>query len=81
MDNELNQLYELRAAIESEIFQKMVCQPLRKEQESLRLKFFSDSLKDSWKKGGKYQGIEEFFKSLKHINTRIKDLQLEDSDS
>jgi hypothetical protein len=61
--------------IESQDFQEHFCKPLREKQNELRLNFFSDSLKDAWKKGGKYQGIEEFFEILKQLNVDIKNTQ------
>lgn len=77
MKEELEKLYELKGNIESEAFQEYICKPLRKEQDRLHLNFFSDSLKESWKKGGKHEGIELFFKQLEYVNTRIEDLKIE----
>jgi hypothetical protein len=72
---ELAELYSLKGFIESAVFQKYFCKPLREKQDSLQLNFFSDSLKDSWRKGGKYEGIEEFFEILKQIDCDIKNKQ------
>lgn len=75
MQEELNKLYELKGNIESEAFQEYLCKPLRKEQDKLHLNFFSDSIKDSWRKGGKFEGIQMFFKLLEQVNSRIEDLK------
>lgn len=80
MDKELNKLYELKGNIESEAFQEYLCKPLRKEQDRLKNDFFSDSLKQSWRKGGKKEGIELFFKQLEYINTKIEDLRIEQTE-
>lgn len=74
LQKQLEELYELKRMIESEVFQAYLCQPLREQQDKLRLNFFSDSLKDSWRKGGKFEGIQEFFNLLK-IDTDIKNLK------
>lgn len=65
------ELEELMAAvrmIESDTFQKFIVKPLRDEEDKLKTAFFSDSLKDAWRKGGKKEGIELFFKILKNIH-------------
>jgi hypothetical protein len=72
IQEELNELFEIKAQIESPTFQKYICKPLREKQDKLKVSFFSDSLKDSWRKGGKYEGIEEFFEILKQINCDIE---------
>jgi hypothetical protein len=71
LQEELEELYELKRMIESRVFQKYLAKPLREKEDSIKSDFFSDSLKESWKKGGKIDGIEEFFKLLK-IDTDIK---------
>lgn len=73
----LEELYELKRLIESEEFQKYLAKPLREKQSKLKTDFFSDSLKDSWRKGGKYEGIQEFFKILKEIDNDIKNTKYE----
>lgn len=73
----LEELYELKRQIESEEFQKYFAKPLREKQSKLKTDFFSDSLKDSWRKGGKHEGIQEFFEILKQIDTEIKNTKYE----
>lgn len=77
LKQELSELYQLKEQIESEVFQKYFAKPLRKQQDKLRLDFFNDSLKESWRKGGKYEGIQEFFKILKQVDIDIKNKQYE----
>lgn len=74
----LGQLYDLKRAIESDPFQEFFIKPLRKEQSNISNNFFSDSLKDAWRKGGRKEGIEEFFKRLKILNEEIKSLEHSD---
>lgn len=69
---EFDELWDLKIKIESKTFQKYLCEPLREKQDKLRLNFYSDSLKEAWKKGGKYDGIEEFFSLLKQVNIDLK---------
>jgi hypothetical protein len=76
----LGELYDLKAMIESPLFQENIVKPLRDEQGKIRNNFFSDSLKESWRKGGRIEGIELFFDNLKKINEQIKTKQFEDSD-
>jgi hypothetical protein len=72
-------LYTLRRIIESEVFQEGIIKPLRKEQEKIKNNFFSDSLKESWRKGGRQEGIQMFFDNLKKIHEEVK--TLEDSEA
>lgn len=83
LQQKLEELFEIKLQIESPIFQKYLCQPLREKQGNLKVNFFSDTLKDSWRKGGKHEGIEEFFEILKDIDTEIKNTkyEIEQSDS
>lgn len=78
---ELEELFEIKHLIESEVFQKYLCKPLREKQDSIKSDFYSDSLKESWKKGGKIEGIEEFFDILKEINVSITNKRDEIEDS
>lgn len=71
LKQEIEDLTSLKFFIEGREFQEYFCKPLRAKQDELRLSFFSDSLKDAWKKGGKYQGIEEFFDILKQVNVDL----------
>ena len=79
----LDELYELKLWIETPLFQKYLCKPLRDKQGKLKVNFFSDTLKESWRKCEKHEGIEEFFNILKEIDTEIKNTkyEIEQSDS
>lgn len=74
---EFEELLEIRSMIENPAFQKFIVSPLRERQEELRLNFFSDSLKESWRKGGRYEGIEDFFNTLKQIDIQFKNKKFE----
>lgn len=83
LQQKLNELFEIKLQIESPLFQKYLCKPLRDKQGKLKVNFFSDTLKESWRKGGKHEGIEEFFNILKEIDIEIKNTkyEVEQSDS
>lgn len=83
LQEKLDELFELKAQIESPVFQKYLCKPLRDKQAKLHLNFFSDTIKESWRKGGRHEGIEEFFSLLGDIDTKIKNTKydIEQSDS
>lgn len=74
---EFAELYEVKRMIESKLFQQYIAEPLRKKQDKLHLNFFSDSLKDAWRKGGNYEGIECFFEILKEVNNDLKNKKTE----
>jgi len=74
---QLAELYELKRYVESRTFQDNIIKPLRKRQDELHLNFFSDTIKEAWRKGGKYEGIKEFFSILKDIDNDIKNLKYE----
>lgn len=76
----LGELYDLKAIIENPLFQEHIVKPLRKEQGNIRNNFFSDSLKESWRKGGRIEGIELFFDNLKKINEELNSKQIEHSE-
>lgn len=77
LQEKLQELFEVKVMIESKLFQEYFCQPLRDKQGKLKVNFFSDSLKDSWRKGGRHEGIQEFFEILKQIDTDIKNTKYE----
>lgn len=81
MENELEELQEVKIMIESGLFQKYFAKPLRERQGEIANNFFSDSLKDAWRKGGKKEGIEEFFKILKQIDRDFKNKQFDTTDN
>lgn len=71
LQEEIKELEDLMYFISQPNFQEYIAQPLRKEQEKIKNNFFSDSLKESWRKGGKKEGIELFFKQLKNIKQTL----------
>jgi hypothetical protein len=78
---ELNELREVKRMIESDLFQKYFAKPLRDREDEIKNNFFSDSLRESWRKGGRKEGIEEFFKILKQINREYKNKKFDITDS
>jgi len=74
---QFNELIRIKEMIESDEFQKYLVAPLREKQGKLKVNFFSDSVKESWRKGGKHEGIAEFFGLLKQIDTDYKNAKFE----
>ena len=72
LQEELEELIDIKSQIESKVFQKYICKPLREKQDSIKTDFYSDSLKESWRKGGNLDGIEEFFSTLRQIDVDFK---------
>jgi hypothetical protein len=68
LQEELEELINIKNLIESKEFQKFIVAPMREKQNELKVSFFSDSLKDAWRKGGRLEGIKEFFEILKQID-------------
>lgn len=68
LQQELEELINVKNLIESSEFQKFFVAPMREKQNELRVSFFSDSLKDAWRKGGRMEGLKEFFEILKQID-------------
>lgn len=77
LEREIAELSGLKYIIESDLFQSKIVAVLDRERKKIRTCFFSDSLKDSWRKGGKKEGIDLFFKILKDIHIELKDLYIE----
>jgi hypothetical protein len=69
LQEELDELIEIRGIIEHPLFQKKIVNPLRDYQASVKSDFFADSLKESWRKGGQLEGSEQFFQILKQLNS------------
>lgn len=67
--------------ISSPTFQKYFSKPMKEERDKLRTAFFSDTLKDSWRKGGKQEGIKVFMDIVQNIHADLKNKlsELEDS--
>lgn len=74
MDKKLYEdLLELRRAIESEPFQKYVLKPFKEYRQAQKNNFFSDSLKDSHRKGGRVEAVNEFLNILKVVDENFKE--------
>ena len=76
---ELEELQAVRIMIESEVFQRYFVKTLRDKENKTKADFFSDTLHESWKKGGYIEGIEEFFKILKIVDRDFKNKQFDDT--
>lgn len=68
------ELVSLTNMIQSELFQEYIARPMKAERDKLRTAFFSDTLKDAWRKGGKQEGIELFMKLIENIHIERKDV-------
>lgn len=80
-EEEISELLEVIRMIESDLFQKFFAAPMKRERDKLRTAFFSDSLKESWRKGGRQEGIELFFDIVKQIPADLKNKKYELEDS
>ena len=81
---EIQRFIEAKEMIESGCFQEFFAKPMKKERDKLRTAFFSDTLKESWRKGGKQEGIEVFMKIVEQVPVDLKNKvfeleQIEDS--
>lgn len=70
---EIGELLTVKEMIQTELFQRYFAKPMKEERDKLRTAFFSDSLKESWRKGGKQEGIECFFKIVEGVHQELKD--------
>jgi len=77
LEREISDLQAAIAMIESPIFQQFIALPIKKNRDSLRTAFFSDSLKESWRKGGKQEGINECMKLIELIPQDLKNKRFE----
>lgn len=74
---EIGELNTVKEMIQTELFQRYFAKPMKEERDKLRSNFFSDSLKESWRKGGRKEGIELFFKLIEGVHQELKDKMLE----
>jgi hypothetical protein len=81
LQSEYNDLLAAKEMIESETFQRFFAGPIKKERDALRTAFFSDSLKESWRKGGRQEGLNVFIDILKQIPNELKNKKNEMEDS
>jgi hypothetical protein len=72
LQDEFNELQEIKRIIEGQTFQRLFVKPLKDYRFKQKNNFFSDSMKDQWRKGGRVEGINEFFKILKQIDNDFK---------
>lgn len=72
LQEEIDELMTLHNYIESAVFQKYLAKPMKEERDKLRTAFFSDSLKESWRKGGKQEGIKLFMTLVENVNLDLK---------
>jgi hypothetical protein len=78
---EIEELMAMHNMIETAVFQKFLAKPMKEERDKLRTAFFSDTLKESWRKGGKQEGLQVFMKLIENIHLDLKNKlqELEDS--
>lgn len=67
-------LINLKVAIESPAFQEMIAKPMKEYMREQNNNFFSDNLKDSWRKGGRVEAVKKFFSLIGDIDTDLKNL-------
>lgn len=72
LQEEIAELMTLHNYIESAVFQKYLAKPMKEERDKLRTAFFSDSLKESWRKGGKQEGIKLWMNLVEQVNVDLK---------
>jgi hypothetical protein len=65
---EYEELIELKGMVESPIFQKFISKPLKDYRFEQKNNFFSDSVKDQWRKGGRVETVNLFFRWLKQYD-------------
>lgn len=71
-EQERGELIELRRCIESDAFQKWIAKPMREYRNEQRNDFFSADMKESWRKGGRVEGVEKFLMLIKIIDETVK---------
>lgn len=81
LQQEVEELMAIHNMIETAVFQKYLAKPMKEERDKLRTAFFSDSLKEAWRKGGKQEGLQVFMKLVENIHLDLKNKlrELEDS--
>lgn len=73
LQTEIEELTAMHNMIETKVFQKYLAKPLKEERDKLRTAFFSDSIKESWRKGGKQEGLTFMMKLLENIHNDLRD--------
>jgi len=72
---EIDELVMMRDLISSEIFQKFIAKPMSKAKKEMTASphnFYVESVNESWKKGGKLEGIEIYMKLVEAIHADLK---------
>lgn len=77
LQEQLEELYDIKVKIESSNFQKYIAKPLREKQDALKNAYDCKSLIELATIKGKKQGIEEFFDVLKQIDCDIRNIKTE----
>lgn len=80
LQEEVNELLEVSMMIQNPLFQKYFAKPMKEERDKLRTAFFSDSLKESWRKGGKQEGIKLWMTLVEQVHTDLNNKKLEVSE-
>ena len=84
LQTEIDELVMMRDLIDSEVFQKFIAKPMSKAKKKLTAEphdFFVNDVKESWRKGGKLEGIEVYMKLIEgiHVDLKTKLYELEGS--
>lgn len=77
LQKEVNELREVVDMIGTPTFQTFIAKRFRDEQESLKLSFFSKDLREQWRKGGKYEGLEYLFDVIRELQEELKSKQFD----
>ena len=84
LKEEIDELMAVHNIVQSAVFQKYFAKPMKEERDKLRTDFFSDDLKESWRKGGKQEGIQFWMSLVEQAHTdlknKIEEQKLEDSE-
>jgi hypothetical protein len=77
LQQELDELYDLKAKIESHSFQKHIMKPLYEEIDSLKASYQCESLRELATLKGKNQGLRFLINRLKEIDVELKNKRYE----
>lgn len=72
LKDEVAELMAIKNMVQTEVFQKYFAKPMKEERDKLRTDFFSDDLKESWRKGGKQEGIQIWMSLVEQANVDLK---------
>lgn len=74
---ELAELQAIKEMIESDVFKKFLIKPIKEEKDALSVKFFPKDLKDSYRIGGKAEGLQFFVDLLEDIDSVYRNVLYE----